>query len=365
MNKNELIEKMLQMNEMVVQEQRDFSDEEQNYYDSLEKELRQIQKQEIRQNCNVQSDLENRNRKELKGNMNNMDFSNAIKNNVKNEGLVNLTNLCVETRTGNGVTVHDSVTKVHNRPDNFLDGVFMEAVHQNLLLQLAHVIQSSSESKLLIGEEMGELKKLGEMEEIVDTDFVTNLKTILPERYGMATTVSRLLMDSASFDAGSHVQRLFARSLACTVEKIIADVLDNDEDIQVVAQAQEMTILNTLVGTLAVMPEGLRTNACIIMNPTDYSKMVTEVDSVGRNILDFSLQNSLRCTVMGVPVVISEKVQHIYVGSLFDAVAIAVNLNRFEAEQKPRNNAVAFYINVYAGGTVKTAGAVKRVVLAE
>lgn len=363
MTKDQLINTMIEMNNRCLVENRSFTQDEQDLYDYYQEQLEK-EERKLKRKYEWQCQDDNQIRKELRGNMNNMDFSQAIKENVKNEGLVNLTDLQVETRA-NGVTVHDSVTKVHQRPTNFLDGVFMEAVHQNLLLQLAHVIQSSSESKLLIGEEMGELKKLGEMEEIVDTDFNTAMKTILPERYGMATTVSRLLMDSASFDAGEHVSRLFARSLACTVEKIIADVLDNSEDVQIVAQVPEMSILNTLVGTLAVMPEGLRTNACIIMNPNDYAKMVTEVDSMGRNILDFSLQNSLRCTVMGVPVVISEKVEHVYVGSLFDAVCISVNLNRFEAEQKPRANAVAFYINVYAGGTVKTAGAIKRVTLAE
>ena len=216
MTKNEIIEELLRLNNQCIMEQRDFTQSESEYYDMLDSELRKIEKEEIRRNCKVETDS---NRKDGK---NNMEFTNAMKDLLKKEGLVNMTDLTVETHAGNGVTDSSYVTKKHARPDNFLDQVFMDATHDNLLVQLCHVVQSASETKLLIGAEIGKMVALSELEELQVKDFETAMKTIVPQRMGIGTVVSRLMIETEAFDVASHVQRLFAKSLALTIEAEIA-----------------------------------------------------------------------------------------------------------------------------------------------
>ena len=83
---------------------------------------------------------------------------------------------------------------------------------------------------------------------------------------------------------------------------------------------------------------------------------------MGRNLLDFQFENSLRAKVCGVPVIISEQVQAVYVGSLRDSVAVGVNVHSLEAEQLPRRDAVSFAMNAYVGSCVVLPNAVKKLV---
>ena len=101
------------------------------------------------------------------------------------------------------------------------------------------------------------------------------------------------------------------------------------------------------------------------MNPTTYSKILMEQDGVGRNLLSYEFDESLRAKVCGVPIIVSEEVQGLYVGNLQDVLAVAVNMNRFEGENLPRQNAVSFTMNVYVGATIKLPKAMRKITLAE
>lgn len=360
MTKDQLINTMIEMNNRCLVENRSFTPEEQDIYDDYQEQLEREERKIKRQTewvCQEDSDI----RKDGK----NMEFTNAMKDLLKKEGLVNMTDLTVETRAGNGVTDSSYVTKKHARPDNFLDQVFMDATHDNLLVQLCHVVQSASETKLLIGAEIGKMVALSELEELQVKDFETAMKTIVPQRMGIGTVVSRLMIETEAFDVASHVQRLFAKSLALTIEAEIAKTLDNADDIPVAVQAQDQSVLNTIVGVLATFPENLRANSVILVNPTTYSKILMEQDGVGRNLLSYEFDESLRAKVCGVPIIVSEEIQGLYVGNLQDVLAVAVNMNRFEGENLPRQNAVSFTMNVYVGATIKLPKAMRKITLAE
>ena len=362
--REDLIQKMISMNEVCVTENRSFSDEEQVRYEEYQDKLDEIERQErIRTKQEMRRHTWACQDDEIRKDGKNMEFTNAMKDLLKKEGLVNMTDL--EVRAGNGVTDSSHVSTKHARPENFLDQVFMDATHDNLLVQLCHVVQSASETKLLIGAEIGKMVALSELEELQVKDFETSMKQIVPQRMGIGTVVSRLMIETEVFDVASHVQRLFAKSLALTIEAEIAKTLDQAEDIPVAVEAQDQSVLNTIVGVLATFPENLRANSVILVNPTTYSKILMEQDGVCRNLLSFEFDESLRAKVCGVPIVVSEEVQGLYVGNLQDVLAVAVNMNRFEGENLPRQNAVSFTMNVYMGATIKLPKAMRKITLAE
>lgn len=356
----------------IVDEQRNFTRNEQNkfntYYDFLSKEDRQkfdkiiddmnkssIFKIEIRQN---------QNRKEEEKRMNNNDLNYELRETIgKNEGLVKLNDL--EYRAGVVTATADTTlgtNKQHAVPVNFVQGVVMDAVHDNFLLGMVKVVQSENEQRITVADYMGEMKDLKEMEEIALEDFITAEKQIVLNRKGCATMVSRHLINSANFDVQGHVGKIFSHALAVTLEKLVAKALDADTEVEANKVQYQGSLLKALVAQLAVMPESLRASSAIIMNPQAYQAMLGEEDSVGRNLLDFSFENSLRAKVCGVPVIISEQVQAVYVGSLRDAVAVGVNVRSLEAEQLPRRDAVSFAMNAYVGSCVVLPNAVKKLV---
>lgn len=346
---------MSTINEKCVAEKRKRNFQEQREFDSLERELAEVEfsieneQRRIRSGCVCTTETRKDGKKMT-------DFQRAI----NKEGRVDLT----ETRA-NVATQIEGHQQVQT-PGRFVDQVYMDAVHNNLLLSLCSVFQTEENNRILVGEQLGKMTKLSEMEEIEDKNFVTNEKALIPERYGVANTVSRHLINTQGFDVAAHVQRLFSQALAETMEQIVAAALDavnvglTTVDID---EAAEHSILKEIVGVLATQPESLRTNATIVMHPQMYAKMIVEEDGVGRNLLDYSFDQTLRAKVCGVPIIVSAEVDrdNIYVGSLKDAVVCAVNIQAFESEQKPRANAVSFYMNTYLGCVVKQPQALTRI----
>ena len=356
MQKNNILDRMSMINERCVSEKRKRNTVEQMEFDKLERELSEVEfsieneQRKIRSGCVCTSTSERKDDRKM------TDFQKAI----NKEGRVDLT----ETRANTATQVegHQQV----QTPGRFVDQVFMDATHNNLLLSLCTVFQTEENNRILVGERLGKMQKLGEMDEIDDKNFVTNEHALVPERYGVANTISRHLIAAQGFDVQEHVQRLFAQALAETMEQLVANALDAvNEGLTMVDinEAEEHNLLKEIVGVLAVQPESLRANSVIVMHPEMYAKMIVQEDGVGRNILDYSFDQSLRCVVCGVPVIVSAEVDrnNVYVGSLKDAVVAAVNIQNFESEQKPRANAVSFFMNVYAGAIVKQPGALTRI----
>lgn len=356
----------------IVEEQRNFTRNEQNkfntYYDFLSKEDRQ-KFDKIIDDMNKSSIFQieirqNQNRKEEEKRMNNNDLNFELREKIgKNEGLVKLNDL--EYRAGVVTATADTTlgtNKQHVVPVNFVQGVVMDAVHDNFLLGMVKVVQSENEQRITVADYMGEMKDLKEMQEIALEDFITAEKQIQLSRKGCATMVSRHLINSANFDVQGHVGKIFSHALAVTLEKLVANALDADTEVEANKVQYQGSLLKALVAQLAVMPESLRASSAIVMNPQAYKAMLGEEDSIGRNLLDFQFENSLRAKVCGVPVVISEKVQAVYVGSLRDAVAVGVNVRSLEAEQLPRRDAVSFAMNAYVGSCVVLPNAVKKLV---
>ena len=357
----------------IVDEQRNFTRNEQNkfntYYDFLSKEDRQkfdkiINDMNSSSIFNIELRSQNENRKEEKRMNNQNDLNYELRETIgKNEGLVKLNNL--EYRAGVVTATADTTlgtNKQHAVPVNFVQGVVMDAVHDNFLLGMVKVVQSENEQRITVADYMGEMKDLKEMEEIALEDFITAEKQIVLNRKGCATMVSRHLINSANFDVQAHVGKIFSHALAVTLEKLVAKALDADTEVEGAKVQYQGSLLKALVAQLAVMPESLRASSAIVMNPQAYQAMLGEEDSIGRNLLDFAFENSLRAKVCGVPVIISEQVQAIYVGSLRDAVAVGVNVRSLEAEQLPRRDAVSFAMNAYVGSCVVLPNAVKKLV---
>ena len=362
----------------IVDEQRNFTSNEQNkfndYYEFLSKEDRKkfdriiddMNKSSIF-NIQLRNQNQNENRKEEEKRMNNNDLNYELRETIgKNEGLVKLNDL--EYRAGVATDNADTTlgtNKKHTTPVNFVQGVVMDAVHDNFLLGMVKVVQSENEQRITVADYMGEMKDLKEMQEIALEDFITAEKQIQLSRKGCATMVSRHLINSANFDVQAHVGKIFSHALAVTLEKLVAKALDADTEVEAAKVQYTGSLLKALVAQLALMPESLRASSAIIMNPQAYQAMLGEEDSVGRNLLDFQFENSLRAKVCGVPVIISEQVQAVYVGSLRDAVAVGVNVRSLEAEQLPRRDAVSFAMNAYVGSCVVLPNAVKKLVVTE
>lgn len=356
--KNNILDRMSAINEKCVAEKRKRNMVEQMEFDKLERELAEVEfsieneQRRIRSGCVCTTSETRKDDKKMT-----TDFQKAI----SREGRVDLT----ETRA-NTATQVEGTHQVVQTPGRFVDQVYMDAVHGNLLLSLCTVFQTEENNRILVGERLGKMQQLGELDEIDDKNFVTNEHALVPERYGVANTISRHLINTQGFDVQAHVQRLFAQSLAETMEELIANALDAvDEGLTVVDinEAEEHNLLQEIVKVLAVQPESLRANSVIVMHPQMYAKMLTMEDAVGRSLLDYSYDQSLRAKICGVPVIVSAEVDqnNVYVGSLKDAVVAAVNIQNFESEQKPRANAVSFFMNVYAGAVVKQPAALTRI----
>ena len=354
--KNNILDRMSMINERCVSEKRKRNFNEQREFDNLERELSEVEfaidaeQRRIRSGCVCTTSETRKDDRKM------TDFQKAI----NKEGRVDLT----ETRA-NTATQVEGAHQVVQTPGRFVDQVYMDAVHGNLLLSLCTVFQTEENNRILVGERLGKMQQLGELDEIDDKNFVTNEHALVPERYGVANTISRHLINTQGFDVQAHVQRLFAQSLAETMEQLIANALDAvDEGLTMVDfDGKECSLLQEIVKTLAVQPESLRHNSTIIMHPEMYAEMIVEEDAVGRNILDYSFDQTLRAKICGVPVIVSAEVDrnNVYVGSLKDAVVAAVNIQNFESEQKPRANAVSFFMNVYAGAVVKQPAALTRI----
>lgn len=358
MQKNNILDRMSSINEKCVSEKRKRNFNEQMEFDKLERELSEVEfaieneQKKIRSGCVCTTTSETR-----KDGKKMTDFQKAI----NKEGRVDLT----ETRANTATKVTEGGHQQVQTPGRFVDQVYMDAVHGNLLLSLCTVFQTEENNRILVGERLGKMQQLGELDEIDDRNFVTNEHALVPVRYGVANTISRHLINTQGFDVQEHVQRLFAQALAETMEQLIANALDAvDEGLTMVDfDGKECSLLQEIVKTLAVQPESLRHNSTIIMHPEMYAEMIVEEDAVGRNILDYSFDQTLRAKICGVPVIVSAEVErnNVYVGSLKDAVICGVNIQNFESEQKPRANAVSFFMNVYAGAVVKQPAALTRI----
>ena len=328
---------------------------------SLEQEIEELRQEiiqrqaEIRENTVTISDQE-------EGEEKMKDLNLELRKMTKNDGLVDVSDIEYRANvvTAGANTALGSNTQ-HPVPTNFIQGVIMEAQHDNFLLQQCRLLQTENETKLTVADFMDEMKDLTELEEIALEDFVTSEKSVTLSRKGCATMVSRHLINSANFDVTGHVGKVFGHSLAVTCESLVAKALDNDATLEAGKVVVEGTVINTIVGVLAKMPEVSRANACIFMNPTDYAELLQLEDKNGRNLLDFNYQNSLRASVCGVPIIVSEKVKAIYVGSLKDAVVVGLNVRSIESEVLPRRDAVSFAMNAYLGSTVVLPSAIVKI----
>lgn len=311
--------------------------------------------EEIRKNTvTISTDTEGNEINEMKTKT---DLNLELREATKEKGIQNVGDL--EYRANVVTSTAVGVNTQHTVPVDFLGGVLFEAQHDNFLLSMVDVLRTENETQITVADYTGPMKDLKEMEEIADSDFITSEKSIQLSRKGCATTVSQHLMQSANFNVQQHVAKIFGQSLAVTCEKLIAKALKDEVEIEAVTY--EGSALKAIVQSLAVMPESLRRSACIIVSPETYANILGEEDSVGRNLLDFNYQNSLRAKIAGVPLVISAEIgDEIYVGSLKDAVKIGYSPRSLEAERAPRKDAISFFLNVYMGSCVVLPGAVKR-----
>ena len=247
----------------IVDEQRNFTRNEQNkfntYYDFLSKEDRQ-KFDKIIDDMNKSSIFQieirqNQNRKEEEKRMNNNDLNFELREKIgKNEGLVKLNDL--EYRAAVVTATADTTlgtNKQHAVPVNFVQGVVMDACHDNFLLGMVKVVQSENEQRITVADYMGEMKDLKEMEEIALEDFITAEKQIVLNRKGCATMVSRHLINSANFDVQAHVGKIFSHALAVTLEKLVAKALDADTEVEADKVQYQGSLLKALVAQLAVM----------------------------------------------------------------------------------------------------------------
>ena len=330
---------------------------------SLEEEVEKIRDEivafedEIRMNTITITDEVNN----TKGVEKMKDLNEELRKLTKEDGLVDVSNIEYRANVVTSTAVGSNTQ--HAVPVNFVQGVIMDAQHNNYLLQQCRLIQTENEQRITIADFKGSMKRLNEMEEIALEDFVTTEKSVTLERYGAATMVSRHLINSANFNVTEHVGKVFSHSLALTCEELIAKALDTDEALE----AKKVTvkgdnIINTIIGVLAKMPESLRSSAAIFMNPEDYAEMLQLQDANGRNLVDFSYENSLRCKICGVSVIVSDQVENVYVGSLRDAVVVGLNVRSIESEMLPRRDSVGMTINLFAGSKVVLPSAVVKIV---
>ena len=292
------------------------------------------------------------------------DLNAELRKLTKEDGLVDVSNIEYRANVVTSTANTDlGANTQHAVPVNFVQGVIMDAQHNNYLLQQCRLIQTENEQRITIADFKGSMKRLNEMQEIALEDFVTTEAAVTLERYGAATMVSRHLINSANFNVTEHVGKVFSHSLALTCEELIANALDTDETLEAKkVTAQDDNIINTIIGVLAKMPESLRSSVAIFMNPEDYANMLQLQDANGRNLLDFSYENSLRCKICGVPVIVSEQVEAVYVGSLRDAVVVGLNVRSIESEALPRRDSVGMTINLFAGSKVVLPSAVVKIV---
>lgn len=352
--KDNIIDQIVSLNQTCVDEKRSFTRDEEQRNKSLENELNYI-KEEIR---NAKEQLRNMGAvKHAKGMSNNMakDLNYELRNLTKEKGLIDVSECEYRANvvTSDANTTLGSNTQ-HKAPVNFIQGVIMGAQHDNFLISNCNIVQTANETKLTVADFMDEMKELKELDEISFEDFTTTEKTVALSRRGCATLVSRQLIDSANFNVVGHVATLFSRSLAKTIESMIAKALDNDSELESkkVVLEEEQYALDAIITVLAKMPETLRANACIFVNPDDYAEILTYKDSDGRNLLDFQYQNSLRAYVCGVPIIVSEKVKGMYVGSLRQACVVGLNVRSIDTELISRRDAYSFSMNSYMGATV-------------
>ena len=298
--------------------------------------------------------------RQTKGNdkMNNKEFLKQL----KEEKEINMNE--IEIR-GTGTQYAPEGNSQIEVPQNLVAGILMEAQRSNELFKRVHMIQTSQDTKLNVGSyQQEELAQLDEFEQINMKDFATNHVEVVMNRYGTGTRVSRRLIQASNFDVMQHCQLLMGDRLGLTCENKVIQALEAHENVQKVGYLADdvyETPLNALVKGLLKLKPVDRSQAVCVCSPAYFEACLLQQDGNGRNQLSYDLQ-SVRPSVMGVPVVVSDALESgAYIGNFNRAVVACVNIEGIKAVDEPSVNAVDVFLNAYFGVAVQMPEAVVRI----
>ena len=281
---------------------------------------------------------------------------------LKEEKEINMAE--IEVRYGTGTQYAPTEFSHVEVPQNLVKGILMEAERSNEVFKRVHKIQTSQDTKLNVGAyQQEQLMQLAEFQQINMQDFATAHVEVVMNRYGTGTRVSKRLIQASNFDVMQHVQLLIGDRLGLTCEMMAINTLATDNKVQKVQYGADAddTPLNAMVKALLKLKPVDRAQAVVVCSPAYFEECVLERDAVGRNQLSYELQ-SIRPTVMGVPVVVSDALtQGAYVGNFNRAVVACVNIESIKAVDEPSVHAVDVFLNCYLGCAVQMPEAVVRI----
>lgn len=305
MTKNELIDEMLKLNNKCVMEQRDFTQSEADYYDMLDSELRKLEREEIRRNSNIESDL---NRKDGKNNMENRELTTFLMN--KNEDFLTSE---VETRA-TGVTLKSANTGIV--PQHVAGEIVRKLTEYAPLFALAKTFVVN-DGELNVPQEdasnLFDVSFVGENTELDVNTIKFNTVKLVAKRCGAGVEVTQQLVNDSGIDIQSYVADLCARNLARGLNKAIlhGDGVTSFQGILTVEGLQKdttqaLTADNLIKLTRMMNPEYVK-GSVLVMNREMFVQISQMTDGGGQflMILDFRHESAVY-SIGGVEVVVDD-----------------------------------------------------------
>lgn len=307
MNKNELIEKMLQMNNRCIIENRSFSTEEEDCYAELERELKKIEKEEMRSQWACKSD-NIQIRKVCDVTMEKRELKNFLIN--KNEDVLISE---VETRA-TGVTLKSANTGVV--PQYVAGEVIRRLTEYAPLFAMAKTFVIN-DGELNVPQEdsqnLFDVSFVGENEELDVNAIKFNTVKLVAKRCGAGVEVTQQLVNDSGIDIQSYVADLCARNLARGLNKavLLGDGVNSFEGILTVEGLETdtttaLTADDLIKLTRMMNPEYVK-GSVLVMNREMFVKISQMTDGSGQflMILDFRHESAVY-SIGGVEVVIDD-----------------------------------------------------------
>ncbi|MEO3153318.1 phage major capsid protein [Turicibacter sanguinis] len=306
MTKNEIIDELIRLNNKAIFENRSFTDEEEDYYADLERELKKIEKAEIRKNCIVISDFDIKRKDDVK--MEKRELTNFLTN--KNEDILTSD---VETRA-TGVTLKSANTGIV--PQHVAGEIVRKLTEYAPLFAMAKTFVVS-DGELNVPQEdadnLFDVSFVGENGELDVNAIKFNTVKLTAKRCGAGVEVTQQLVQDSGIDIQGYVADLCARNLARGLNKavLLGDGVNSFQGVLtvegVVTDTTTALTADDLIKLTRMMNPEYVKGSVLVMNREMFVKISQMTDGGGQflMILDFRHESAVY-SIGGVEVVIDD-----------------------------------------------------------
>lgn len=309
MNREQLINAMIEMNEKVVSESRSFSSTEREQYEQMESQLEELEreqriktKREMRSQWGCQSDNQIRKDDDLK--MNNQEFRSFL-NDTNQRNYIE--ERAVTLKADNGAVVQESVTDMVIKKMQELSALFGDSQIFNSVNGDLKVPKNNADdlSATFVGENVAlDVQKLA----------FTSVK-LQAKRVGCAICITEDLLLSAGVNMTNFVVNMLAEKLALAVENSILNGSKAEEFEGILAHTQMKKIevpaitADSVIELVRTMNPMLSQDAYLICNKATFIQLSKLTSGAGEYLIagrgDFD-KKIPAFTVQGFPIRVSQ-----------------------------------------------------------